>query len=83
MRKWQSVHFKSKKLRSRSSIRVNAANAPIVSYPEAITAPGGRSYGEARCSAVVAFSSYASILGDIFISMGAQSSTLSGHGEPN
>ena len=42
----------------------------MVAYPEMLAAAGGPWYGEARCCAVAAFSSYASICGDIFISWG-------------
>ena len=45
----------------------NRAGSRMVAYPEMLAVTGGPSYGEARCCAGVAFSSHASICGDIFI----------------
>src|SRR5208283_5932158 len=63
---------------SRGSVAVNElvtsnrASSLMVAYPEMLAAAGGPWYGEARCCAVVAFSSHASICGDIFISWGTR-----------
>src|SRR5208337_1581664 len=59
----------------------NRASSRMVAYPEMLAAAGGPWYGEARCCAVVAFSSHASICGDIFISWGPPILTLWGHGQ--
>ena len=53
----------------------------MVAYPEIPAAASGHSYGEAHWAVVAAFSSYASICGDIFISWGPPILTLWGHGQ--